>query len=338
MNIRVWRGPTIADIARVSGLGTATVDRVLNDRSGVKEGSRAKVKEAMELLASGGSQAARAPRRIGVLTDSGASFNSSLQEAVNHQAAQRANIAYAFSAVTTSDARPIQYAQQLERMAEECDALIIVAREDVMINRAVRAVTSRGVPVICVTTDLPDSGRSAYIGSDQVSAGANAAYLMGKSVPLEQGRILLVASAPYRGQAEREMGFRSTLRAEFKHLDVDERVNSHDDFDYSYQSVSKYINQHGAPAGIYNSAAGNLGIGRALRDAGLEQKVVFIGHELNPNSRLLLEGGEMDFVIGHDVEMEIVQCTAALEALWEARPLPPIARTPVRIYTKFNCN
>jgi LacI family transcriptional regulator len=339
MNIRAWRGPTIADIARASGLGTATVDRVLNGRAGVKEGSRAKVQAAMALLAAGGAgQLTREPRRIGVLTDSGASFNTSLQEAVDRYASQRPDMAFSFSAMATSEAKPIQYAQQLERMAQECDALIVVAREDVMINRAVRAVTSRGMPVVCITTDLPDSTRTAYVGSDQVGAGASAAYLMGKSVPVAEGKILLVVSAPYRGQAEREMGFRSTLRAQFRHLDVDERVNSHDDFGYSHQSVAKYIEEHGAPAGIYNVAGGNLGIGRALKEAGLEKSVVFIGHELNTNSRLLLEGGEMDFVIGHDLDAEVALSAAAVEALLDGRPPPQLGKTPVRIFTKYNCH
>jgi LacI family transcriptional regulator len=339
VTIKSWKGPTIADIARLSGLGTATVDRVLNGRDGVKEGSRSKVQSAVEALNRGAGYEGRHTRRpIGVLTDSGASFNNSLKEAFERYATQRTDIVFAFSAVATSEAKPIQYAQQLERMAQECSALIIVAREDVMINRAVRTITSQGTPIVCITTDLPDSTRTAYVGSDQVGAGANAAYLMGKSVPKAEGKILLVASAPYRGQAEREMGFRSTLRSQFGHLVVDERVNSHDDFDYSYQSVAKYIEEHGAPVGIYNVAGGNLGIGRALKDAGIETSTIFIGHELNTNSRLLLEGGEMDYVIGHDLDAEVAQSTLVIDAILEGRPVIPITKTPVRIFTKFNCN
>ena len=187
MNMKVWKGPTIADIAQASGLGTATVDRVVNGRGGVKESSRAKVQAALDLLAGGG-QEARAPRRIGVLTDSGATFNNSLQEAVERFAMLRPDMAFSFHAVATSEARPIQLAQLLERLAEESDALIVVAREDVIINRAIRAVTSRNIPVVCVTTDLPDSARSFYVGSDQVSAGASAAFLMGRSVPAGEGK------------------------------------------------------------------------------------------------------------------------------------------------------
>ena len=112
----------------------------------------------------------------------------------------------------------------------------------------------------------------------------------------------------------------------------------HDAFDFLYQSVAGYIEEHGAPAGIHNVAGGNPGIGRALKDAGVDGGVVFIGHELNTNSRLLLEGGEMDFVIGHDLDAEVAQSALAVEALLEGRPLPAFGKTPVRIFTKYNCN
>ena len=176
------------------------------------------------------------------------------------------------------------------------------------------------------------------MGSDQTSAGATAAYLMGRALGERQGKILLVYSAPYRAQEERELGFRRVLRAEFSQLEVDDRVNSNDDSEHSYRHVMSYIENHGAPAGIYNTVGGNLGIGKALKDTGLDRRVVFAGHELNANSRLLLEGGEMDFVIAHDIDEEVAQSILTVQALLEGRPPPQSCRVPVRIYTKYNCH
>jgi len=51
---------------------------------------------------------------------------------------------------------------------------------------------------------------------------------------------------------------------------------------------------HGPPIGIYNVAGGNVGIGKALEAHNLLGKTVFIGHEINPNSRMLLESDHMD--------------------------------------------
>jgi LacI family transcriptional regulator len=153
-----------------------------------------------------------------------------------------------------------------------------------------------------------------------------------------EGKILLVYSAPYRAQEEREMGFRRVLRSEFPKLTVDERVNSNDDTEYVYQNVVRYIEEHGEPAGIYNVAGGNVGIGKAIQQFDLAGKSVFIGHELNLNSRQLLETGIMNFAIGHDVLSEVEVAAHHVVTLLEKRTPTIIPLSRVRIYTKYSCN
>lgn len=333
-----WRGPTIAEIARAAGLGTATVDRVLNRRDSVREPTRKKVLAALARLGGGRTAAARETRRrIAFLTDSGVSYNRALQEAVADYCVAHPGLDCPFIAVATAQVDSIKFAQAIERAAGEADAVVVVAREDMTINRVIRAVAQRRVPLVCLTTDLPNSGRSAYVGNDQVSAGATAAWLMGQLVGPRPGKILVVVSAPYRVQEDRELGFRRVLRSEFSHLVVDDRVNSNDENEYSCRHVLKYIGEHGAPAGIYNTAGGNMGIGRALQESGLAGKTVFIGHEINANSRLLLESGLMHFAIGHDVDREVALCIEYVSALLDKRPPPPLTPTRVRIYTKYSC-
>lgn len=334
-----WRGPTIPDIARAAGVGTATVDRVLNERGRVREATRRRVLEALTGLADTAARGGQTAQwRIAVLNESGSSFNGSMQRAVEDYAARHPDIAFSLSATHTADFQAPDFVEAIEHAAREADGLIVVAREDLAVNRAIRAVMARGVPVVCVTTDLPSSHRLAYVGSDQTAAGGTAAYLMGRVVGPRSGNILLVFSAPYRAQEERELGFRRVLRSEFTHLRVEERVSSNDDVDFSYRNVRKYIQDHGAPVGIYNVAAGNLGIARALRDEGLAGQVVFIGHELNTNSRMALEAGEMDFVIGHDLDREVTLSVEALGAALGRGPAPRTTQTKVRIYTKYNCD
>jgi LacI family transcriptional regulator len=335
---RIRRGPKIADIALESALGTATVDRVLNGRTRVREATRKKVLAALERLKQPQAAATPTPKHIAFLSDSGVSYNRTLELAIAEHAQINVDVICQFHAITTSQVDAIKFANLIERTAEEVDALVIVAREDLIINRAVRNVVARQKPVVCLTTDLPASGRHAYVGSDQTAAGATAAYLMGQAIGSHEGKVLLVYSAPYRGQEERELGFRRVLRAEFPNLSVDERVYSNDNSELVYKNVRRYIEDHGAPVGIYNVAAGNFGVGRALEDCGLSGKVVFIGHELNANSRQLLETGIMNFAIGHDVALEVESAIRhAIALLDQKKPSPP-PLTRVRVYTKYSCN
>jgi LacI family transcriptional regulator len=161
---------------------------------------------------------------------------------------------------------------------------------------------------------------------------------MGQVVGAREAKILLVYSAPYRCQEERELGFRRVLRSEHQHLAVEERLNSNDDSEYVHRNVMRYIADRGPPAGIYNVAGGNAGVGRALTDSDLVDKVVFVGHELNANSRVLLESGVMRFAIGHDVVDEVAMAAEHAVALLGKRAVPPPAHTRVRVYTKYNCD
>jgi LacI family transcriptional regulator len=338
---RIRRSPTIAEIAAEAGVGTATVDRIINGRAGVREQTRKRVLKALAHLSSVDAKAGPLPlatHRVAFLADSGRSYVDTLESAVWETVRQRSDIEATFEGITTSMVDPIKFANLLERTAETAQALVVVAREHLIINRAIRNIVGRGVPVICLTTDLPTSGRTVYVGNDQTGAGATAAYLMGQAVGNREGNILLVYSAPYRVQEERELGFRRILRAEYPLLKVDERVNSNDDTALVYANVVRYIADHGPPAGIYNVAAGNVGIGKALSDHNLAGKTVFIGHELNANSRMLMETGVMNFAIGHDVTQEVeLAINCAVQAAGRKAVVPP-AFTRIRIYTKYSCN
>lgn len=337
---KIARGPTIAEVAEAANVGTATVDRVLNDRGSVRAATRSRVLEALEMLRGGKSDRMSRPtrHRIAFLVDSGDSYNRSLEQAVSAYEERDDDIECTFEATPTHEVDPVRIAQQIERRAAQSDGLVVVARESLVLNRALRSVAERGTPIVCLTTDLPNSGRTAYVGNDQVSAGETAAYLMGRMVGAVPGKILLVCSAPYRVQEDRELGFRRILRSEFSHLEIEDRVNSNDDFEYSYRNVSQFIEEHGPPAGIYNVAAGNLGIAKALEDRGLELSTVFIGHELNPNSARLLETGHMDIVIGHDVDLEVSQAIKTLVDILSGATPEDATPTKVRVYTKYNCS
>lgn len=331
-----WKGPTITEIARAAGVSTATADRVLNQRSGVREVTRQKVMVAIEQLQAGETgDGVASVRRVAIITEAGPTFTGLVQRAVEAFIASHDEVDCSFDSVATADANVAELARLVEQRAEAADGIVLVAPEDPLINRAVRAVTGRGVPVVCLTTDLPSSGRTAYVGVDQTSAGATAAFFMGRMLPKTAGRILLVVSAPYRGLEEREIGFRRVLRAEFPHLHIEERVNSRDDSTYSYDSVKTYLDEHQDVVGIYNAAGGNRGIARAIRDAGCQGTVLFIGHEVTEHTRSLLETGEMDIVLGHDIDREVAACVELIDAAISGSDVAN-REMPLFVYTRYS--
>jgi LacI family transcriptional regulator len=277
------------------------------------------------------------PLRLHLLADSGRSFNEAAEAASKNFCSQNPSVAIEAETHVSYTVDPNEFAHRVEAAAENSDGIILVAREHPAINGAVRAITGRGLPVICLTTDLPSSGRTAYVGSDQYASGATAGWLCGRMLPhAEAGRVLFVYSVPFRCHQDREQGFRHVLRTEFPSLTIDEKVSSNESVDVIHEAVRRYIGKNGPPAAIYNVSGANLGVGQALEEEGLSSRTVFIGHELNMNSRSLLERGIMDVAIGHDFEREIA---LSVECIKMARQgVQPVNRiTQSQVFTRYNC-
>ena len=99
----------------------------------------------------------------------------------------------------------------------------------------------------------------------------------------------------------------------------------------------KYIKENGPPLGIYNIAGGNLGVSKAISEMNVKDHIVFVGHELNKNSRNLLENNKMDFVIGHDVELEI---KVAFDKILDFEKNPGNQNSffsDILIFNRYNC-
>lgn len=275
--------------------------------------------------------------RLNLFVDSGRSFNEAAESAAKRIFSQDPSVEIKAELHVSYMVDPNEFAQRIEAAAATSDGIILVAREHPAISDAVRVMTGRGVPVICLTTDLPSSGRTAYVGPDQYVSGATAGWLCGRMLPSGgTGRVLFVYSVPFRCHQDREQGFRHVLRSEFPALAIDEKVSSDESVEVIYEAVRRYIGKNGPPAAIYNVSGANLGVGRALEDEGLSNKTIFVGHELNVNSRSLLERGIMDVAIGHDFEREIA---LSVECIKMARQgVQPVNRiTQSQVFTRYNC-
>mgnify|MGYP000502930988 CR=1 FL=1 len=100
--------------------------------------------------------------------------------------------------------------------------------------------------------------------------------------------------------------------------------------------MRRYISKFGPPAAIYNVSGANSGIGRALEDEGAAAETIFIGHELNRNSRALLERGVMDIAIGHDFDLEFSKAVELLAAALEGHQVTNHL-VQSQLFTRYNC-
>ncbi|MBS0443820.1 MAG: LacI family DNA-binding transcriptional regulator [Piscinibacter sp.] len=292
------------DVARAAGVSTATVDRVLNRRAGVRDVTVQRVLEAAARLAylpEDGPFAALAakPLRLTFLLPAGTNrYLRMLGETVGYMEDQLAPLNVRCRAHTIEGFDPRVLAERLLHHGRRSDGVALMPLEHPLVREAVHTLAEEGVPVVTLVSDLSNSRRAGYVGLDNRAAGRTAALLLGRFIGARAATVGLIAgSRSYRGHEEREMGFLSLVEEMFPQLQVAGLREGQDDAATNERQTLALLEQHPQLAGIYNIGGASDGVARALKLAGREQKVVFIGHGLTPDTRALLIDGTLDAVI-----------------------------------------
>lgn len=330
-----------ADVAIAAGVSLATVDRVLNGRGGVSAEKERRVLEWARKLKLDRDLERRPTRtlRIGVLMQAPSNpFYAALQRAFI-----RANDIY-FS----SNIQVTQYyydvldlagtAKLLARLPRSLDALIVILPADPVIEGALEKVTV-AMPVITMATDLPASGRLAYVGLDNRSSGRTAGDLMGRFLGAGGGRIAIVSGLhSFTDQGEREDGFRQVLAEHYPGCALEAVLETREQPEVAGALVHKVMRQNPAINGIYNLSTGDRGIVEAIKRLGRENDTVVITHELTADRKALLKEGAIAAVIDQNPELEALSALNIL-ANHFGRGVEKLLsmQAAIAIYTRENC-
>lgn len=331
----------IADIAAAAGVSTATVDRVLNRRGGVSPEKEGRVLEWSRKLQVDRDLERRPTRilRIGVVMQS----PSNPFYEVLRQAFARANSLYFGASLQTTlyyfDVKtPHETAEMLRKIASSQDALIVILPDHQLITTTVQAISTQ-LPVVTMVSDLPQSGRMAYVGLDNRAAGRTAGELMGRFVGHAGGDIVVVSGLQsFIGQGEREMGFRAVLAERHPHCRLLTVLETREQPEKAGELVAAILKQTPDVAGVYNLSAGDSSIVGALRHFGRAGKTVLVTHELTPERKALLQEGVIDAIIDQNPELEAmtaVQLLARHFGRCADEVLPTM--TPARVFIRENC-
>ena len=325
-----WKKVSIKKIAEIADVGSATVDRVLNNRIGVKKSTKLKILNAIEFLESNNLK----KRNIFLLCQSGNAYNNTLKRTLERYLLTNNTVNVDSEFILTKE-KITERVKKKILYDNNYDGLIIVSTENNTSNTIVNEFSANKKPVITLTSDLYRTNRHAYVGSDQVAAGSTAATLLTSLIKNKKGPILMIISQPFICQQERELGFKKILRYEFPKIKIKETIQTTDTSEESYKHVKKYIKDNGPPLGIYNITGGNLGVADALRDLNLKD-VCFVGHELNKNTQRLLNSDRMDYVIGHDIKFELKQSFNLIDSFYKNITLEN-TNSNILIFNKHNC-
>jgi LacI family transcriptional regulator len=116
------------------------------------------------------------------------------------------------------------------------------------------------------------------------------------------------------------MGFLHLFQDLFPAIEVVGLREGQDDEARNYRQTKMLLAQHPDLAGIYNIGGGPEGVARALKEAGRQQEVVFVGHGLTAETRGLLIEGAMDAVITQNPQATLMDSVSIFANLRAGRP------------------
>lgn len=347
--------PTIADIARRAGVGTATVDRVLNRRPGVNADTVQRVMQAVTEL--GAAPQPGRPRLSGkfrfafVLPAEHSPFFGLLERQIAQAAGdfRHQHITEVTLRLDASD--PAQFAAQLTKLREDGQAfqgIALLAPDMPAIKLAVNELVRAGVHVVTLFSDIAGSMRETHIGADNRAAGRTAGLLLARMASAAHGGqrdTLLLSSQATRlsSEIERRIGFAQVLEDRFPRLRMVRTPDLPPD-DAGAEAVLKRFlggeTDMARVAGIYNVGTGSVGVARALADSGLqaaETEIGVIAHDFTDAHRALLSAGSLSYVLHQDVHYCVLAAARVLRALCEnVRGALHVVQPPIQISTAEN--
>ncbi len=319
---------TIEDVALEAGLSVATVDRVLNGRAAVRPQTASRVEKAIRQL---NYQPDRLAARLAkgkeyrfcfVLPEGNNSFMIELGEEVRANASRMVPERVHIDLRLTDVFDAATLAATLDSIGDIYDGVAVVALDHPRVREAINGLVERGVAVVTLVSDVPSSKRAHYAGIDNSSAGRTAATLMGRYLGSKNGKVGLIAgSLSLRDHIERRFGFEQVMLHEFSHLTILPVLESRDDWQRVEKVTAQMLADHPDLIGIYNVGAGARGIVTALENAGRQNQVTYIAHELTDHTRRALVDGTIDVIINQNAGHEVRSAVRVLMAKADKSPL-----------------
>ncbi|MBE7213273.1 MAG: LacI family DNA-binding transcriptional regulator [Gluconacetobacter diazotrophicus] len=317
--------PTVFEVAAAAGVSVATVDRVLNNRKGVRPGTIERVQGAVERLGfrrdafAAGLATRRRERYLFLLPSAGTnSFMAGLHRTVGGAAARLAEQRVVI--------RPEEYAAFDEAALvarlravdpADTDGLALVGIDASAVRREIDRLAEGGLPVVTLVSDVTPSRRGRFVGIDNKAAGRVAASLIGRMAGERAGSVaIVVGQMTLHDHADRRLGFEQVIRREYPRLALLPALEGQDASARTRPMLERLLAERRDLVGIYSAGAGNRGIIAALDEAPGSAAdgaaPVVVAHELTAHARDALLSGTFTAVLHQDQEQEVDGAIAAL--------------------------
>jgi LacI family transcriptional regulator len=274
-------------IAEMANVSIGTVDRALHERPGIKEATRQHILQiARQIgytpnLAARSLSIAKSSARVGVCIPREIHFfYDQLWSGVLDEARRVGQLGIQFMN------RPIQTLGEgdtavfKELVKGGVDGIILTAGNPRDLTPLINDAEAKGIRVVCVSTDAPESRRSSIICVEPSLNGSLAGELMGKLVPPDSRVAVVAGMLTTEDHRKKTDGFSEAFPRHCAGGEVESVIEGHEDEEESFEKTSDLLRRVPSLAGLYVNTVNCLPVCRALAAQGLAGKVKLITTDL----------------------------------------------------------
>lgn len=295
---------TIREIAKRCGVSRGTVDRVINGRGKVHPDTKEKIERMLQEVGYTKNTVGRAltvrkmAPSIGVILSS--EGNPFFEDVIlGIRKAEEEMHDYGVRVVFRT-MRGYSLEEQLSLITSlegEISVLVFQAINHPRIVQKVSALREKGIPTITVNSDLENSERVCYVGSDYVKGGQTAAGIM-RLVTRGKGHLGIVSGVPtILGHVQRLQGFEEHLRSICPRIEVLACESAQDSIEHAYGITLNMLRKHPSINMLIIITAGLEGVCRAVLELGLQEKISVFAFDNIPKTEEMMRIGLLKTVV-----------------------------------------
>ncbi|HET7616557.1 MAG TPA: sugar-binding protein [Bacillales bacterium] len=186
-----------------------------------------------------------------------------------------------------------------EAIASKVDGIItqgLSESETTVINKAIQ----QGIPVVTVDTDMPDSRRIAYVGTDNYAAGVRAGKFLVKATGGHAKVGIVTGSLGASGQQLRVKGFRDAVK-KAPGIEIVAVEPSHITRVQAAEKTYEIFKNHPDVTAFFGtSALDGIGIAATVQSLGKTKDVFILSFDTLPDTLKLMKKGKIGATVAQE--------------------------------------
>ncbi|MBK5720479.1 substrate-binding domain-containing protein [Dysgonomonas sp. Marseille-P4677] len=341
----------IVDIAKLAGVSTGTVDRVLHKRGRVSEEKRAKVEQILKEINYEPNLVARflASKRsykfaVIAPTYSEGDYWELVCNGIDRAESEmkKFNISVEYIHFNQYDRESFREAVNLLKGKEYDGVLLATLFGELVINLS-KELDEKEIPYIYIDSDIIGQNDLAYFGGDSLGSGNIAAKLLLKEIGINANIFIAHIRFKYKEisvqMKTRELGFidclkKSGYKGKIHHIEINP-----DDYSQTKKSLEDILSKSDSLVGgiVLNSRIYELVSLLNKIDKSLSERTRLIGHDAIERNVNALKNGQVSFILSQRPELQGYDAIKALANYFLFKQLPQKTNfMPIDILIKEN--